>query len=184
VAERRPDQLTTEVKFYIVFAQVNRSPCVEHSNSFHRRTRKAKFDRTQHIRIIPRITGGNANKILVLTLLNGSEFRARVENPYRLVSLLDMLRFYAEKVARSSSLLGQIFVEIRSGIVPKDSSWGLVGSELRELEKLCAEMGLAVTLAQINRVNQMVADDSFGRNLPFFGQQLIEIQTRLNDELA
>jgi hypothetical protein len=90
----------------------------------------------------------------------------------------------AEKVARNSSLLGQIFVEIRSGIVPKDSSWGLVGSELRELEKLCAEMGLAVTLAQINRVNQMVADDSFGRNLPFFGQQLIEIQTRLNDELA
>ena len=106
------------------------------------------------------------------------------ENPNGLMSLLDVLRFYAEKVARSSSLLGQIFVEIRSGIMPKDSSFGIVGSELRELEALCAEMGLSVTLAQINRVNQMVHDDSFGRNLMFFGQQLIEIQTRLNDELA
>lgn len=77
-----------------------------------------------------------------------------------------------------------MFVEIRSGITPKDSSWGLVGSELRELETLCAEMGLSVTLAQIQRVHHMVASDEFGSNLPFFGQQLIEIQTRLNDELA
>jgi hypothetical protein len=106
------------------------------------------------------------------------------ENPNRLVSLLDMLRFYAENFCRCSSLLGQIFVELRSGVQPVDTSWSVIGSALRDLEKYCSEMGLAITLAQIRRVNESV-ESGFGLSNPlYFGQQLIEIQTRMNDELA
>lgn len=105
------------------------------------------------------------------------------ENPYRLVSLLDMLRFYADKFCRCSSLLGQMFVAIRNGETPIGKSFGLVGSELRRIEKDCEEAGLVVTLAQIKRVHQLVETDILNTNLPFFGQELIQIQTRLNDEL-
>lgn len=105
------------------------------------------------------------------------------ENPYRLVSLLDMLRFHAEKFCRCSSLLGQIFVEIRAGVQPAGTSWSLIGSGLRELRTHCEEMGLLVTLAQIDRVNHMVQSDTGLDNLFQFGQELIQVQTRLNDEL-
>ena len=58
-----------------------------------------------------------------------------------------------------------------------------MGTELRELEKHCKEVKLDVTLAQIQRVHAMVDSGTTG-NITYFAQQLIEIQTRLNDELA
>lgn len=106
------------------------------------------------------------------------------ENPYRLVSLWDMLRFYAEHFCRASGILGQMYSKIQQGFNLADSSWGVIGGELGLLEKHCDNLGLVITGSQIKRIKTLL-DDGHG-NVPveYFGQQMIEVHTRLVDELA
>lgn len=39
-----------------------------------------------------------------------------LENPYRLVSLLDMLTFYAHDFCRASGIIGQLYAQVQAGV--------------------------------------------------------------------
>jgi hypothetical protein len=105
------------------------------------------------------------------------------ENPSRLVSLLDMLRFYAEKFCHCSSLIAQMFIEIRCGRWPAGSSFSFVGAAIHEVEQDCEDLGLPVTLAQIRRLHTSIDNGVAGANIAQFGHDLMDIQTRMYDEL-
>ena len=77
-------------------------------------------------------------------------------SPYGVVPLLAMLRFYAERFCISSSLLGQIYAQVKSGTRPTDESWSRVAGALGALERECQAMGLAATLAQIRRIKSLL----------------------------
>jgi hypothetical protein len=51
------------------------------------------------------------------------------ENLSGLISLLDMLRFYAERFCRCSGLLGQMFTEIHTGNQPHHNSVRILEAE-------------------------------------------------------
>jgi hypothetical protein len=92
------------------------------------------------------------------------------ENPYRLMSLWDMLRFRADAFCRCSTLLGQMISKIQDHVMPTDDSWGLMGGNLGELERYCDELGLTVTASQIRRMKELLADErSRSRSLPYLG---------------
>lgn len=107
-----------------------------------------------------------------------------VENPYRLVSLWDMLPFLAYDFCRASGIVAQFYAQINSGILPTSTSLGLVASELGMLERACEPLGLTNTLAQLRRLKpifttnepQTVVWDRFARDV-------MEVHTRLIDEL-
>jgi hypothetical protein len=124
---------------------------------------------------VPEVSNGNAPPVCL------PPWR---ENPYRLVSLLDMMRFYAENFCRCSTLLGQMCSKIQEGVTPSNASWGIIGGELGLLEKYCTEMDLAVTGSQIKRLKHLLGDSGGTLALGYIGQQLTEVQTRLIDELA
>ena len=105
------------------------------------------------------------------------------ENPNGLVSLLEMLRFYAESFCRTSGLIGQVYAQIQQGIQPTTFGWKTISSSLAEVDKYCREMGLAATCAQMARVQQMLTTDSGSFRIETFGMALMEVQTRLIDEL-
>src|SRR5260370_41048214 len=73
------------------------------------------------------------------------------ENPYRLVSLLDMLPFPAHDFCKSSSILGQAFAYVKVGTRPTDESWSAVARELGMLERASEPLGSTNTRAQISR---------------------------------
>jgi len=73
--------------------QVSRTLYVEHGNNFHRRTRKAKLDRTQHITTIPGLIGINGNNALVRTLLNGSDSTNKLQAGQYVEAGIEAMRF-------------------------------------------------------------------------------------------
>ncbi len=94
-----------------------------------------------------------------------------------------MLRFYAERFCSSSSLLGQIYAQVKCGTRPTDESWGRVGGALGALERECQAMGLAVTLAQIKRIKSIFTEGASNVNYDNLARDVLEVQLRLNDEL-
>jgi hypothetical protein len=76
---------------------------------------------------------------------------------YSLVSLYDMLRFYAERFCRVSYIFGQISTMLK-GIqqIPTDESWTTVSHALQELEQQCQYLHLDVSLAQIARIRSIL----------------------------
>lgn len=105
------------------------------------------------------------------------------ENPYRLVSLWDMLPFLAGDFLRASGVIGQIYARVQHGVMPSEVSWGAMGSELGMLERSCVRLKLTNTLAQINRIKhpsyKLAATD-----VAAFGRDLMEVHSRLIDELS
>jgi hypothetical protein len=101
----------------------------------------------------------------------------------RIWSLIDMLRFLAEDFCRASSLIGQLFSQVNSGVVPVSNSWGAIASELGNLERLCERLGLQSTLAQIKRVKETLFNGSNNVNYANFARDVMEVQIRLMDEL-
>lgn len=99
------------------------------------------------------------------------------------VSLLDMLNFCADDYCRASSLLGQIFAQIKSGIEPTMESWNRVAGSLGKLERECERLGLSNTLAQIRRIKPIFVEGSSAVNWNDLGRDVIEVQLRMNDEL-
>ena len=108
------------------------------------------------------------------------------ENPHRLVSLWDMLRLDAGGFARVSSLLGQMYMEIRCGKMPEQMSFGVIGPELDLLERNCRAFQLNATLVQVNRAKKQLAAFRQGRgiSIQLVASALIEVSSRLSDELG
>jgi hypothetical protein len=107
------------------------------------------------------------------------------ENPYRLVSLLDMLRFYAEDFCHATALIGQIYMDLQSK-VPQDISWAAASSATKTLERHCKNIDLPVTLRQIERVHGLIESGVFSTNPQGFariGREIADISVRLIDEL-
>src|ERR1039457_149736 len=77
-------------------------------------------------------------------------------NPIGLVSLLTMLRFYAQNFTHASVVIGQLHGQITNGIIPTSHSWGMVADALSPLEGNCEGLGLPATSAQIVRFKTMV----------------------------
>ena len=108
-----------------------------------------------------------------------------LENPYRLVSLMDMLRFLAADFCRASSLIGQLYSRVQHGIIPTPDSWGIIGGELGMIERSCEQLNLPSTLAQITRIKQIFTDDRRGSSIDAaaFARDVMEVQIRMIDEL-
>lgn len=107
------------------------------------------------------------------------------ENPYGLVSLWDMLRFYAEDFCYATSIIGQIYMDLQSK-APQQSSLDAVKVALGSLDARCRAVGLAMTSRQIERVQDLVQHDHYPSTpagLARFGRDLADINARLVDEL-
>jgi hypothetical protein len=108
-----------------------------------------------------------------------------LENPYRLVSLWDMLRFYAEDFCYASLLIGQIYMDLQSKM-PQETSWMAVSGATKALERHCRNIGLPVTLRQIERVNDLMQNGILSQTPSGFarlGREIADISARLVDEL-
>lgn len=103
-------------------------------------------------------------------------------NSTDVVSLYDVLEFNAEDYCRAASIIAQFHTQIQSGLRPQNSSFGILGGELRILHRHCEALGLKSTLAQLERVSGMIERSEF-----FTSAQLtnavMEVSTRLVDEL-
>jgi hypothetical protein len=106
-----------------------------------------------------------------------------LENPYRLVSLLDMLTFYTHDFCRASGIIGQLYAQVQAGVVPASGSWSLIAGELGMLERACEKMGLTTTLAQIQRIKPTFVEGSNQVLFHPFTRDIMEIHTRMLDEL-
>lgn len=99
-----------------------------------------------------------------------------------MINLSIMLRLYADAFVRASSQIGQIYGQVQHGVAPAMSSWSVISGSLSELTVQCETMGLNATLAQIERVQNIVRAPPI--NISMFTSALMEINSRLNDELA
>ena len=107
------------------------------------------------------------------------------ENPYGLVSLWDMLRFYAEDFCYATSIIGQIYMDLQSKS-PQQSSLAAVKTALGSLDARCRAVGLAMTSRQIERVQDLVLHNHYPytpEGLARFGRDLADINARPVDEL-
>ena len=112
--------------------------------------------------------------------------RLVAENPHGLVSLLKMLRFYAERFCRDSSLLGQLYAHINASsgsVITEVDPWSIGAGALGSLERDCEAIGLASTLAQIKRIKPIFTEGTSNINYQNLVRDVIEVQIRLNDEL-
>jgi hypothetical protein len=105
------------------------------------------------------------------------------ENPYRLVSLLQMLRFHASHFIAAFSIIGQLLTEIRGRGIPADSSLGELGGRLRMLHEYCNELGMSYSSAHIARMKERISDRSKPVAWEDVSQCLVELQNRVWDEL-
>lgn len=104
-------------------------------------------------------------------------------NPLNVVSLLAVLDFKADHFCRSLSLIGQFHQQIRSGEVPTSDSLNVIAGEIGLLERHCKALGLSATVAQIERVKAMFMGDWRHFTWQILAGAIIEISSRLTDEL-
>ena len=102
--------------------------------------------------------------------------------PVGLVTLYDMLRVYANSFVRAASLIGQLSAYVKSGVDPGASSWGELADALNDLREQCEGMHLPATKAQVQRIEYIF--NAKPLNMTMFLGSLLELTSRLNDELA
>lgn len=90
------------------------------------------------------------------------------------VSLLDMLRFYAQSFVFSSSTLMQVAHILERGEGLRDSHIAPLGAALGELQRECERVELPMTTKQIQRMRRAIDDGSF-KKLAEIRQQLQEL---------
>lgn len=96
-----------------------------------------------------------------------------------------MLKFAAEDFCRASGIMGQIYAQVQSGVAPTKKTWNVVSGELGNLQRLCENLGLDSTLAQIKRLKAVFLDteNQHQVNIATLSRDIIEVQVRLADEL-
>lgn len=105
--------------------------------------------------------------------------------PHSLMSLWDMLRFYAEKFVELSKTIEQIVVGLRlnagkSAVL--DEHGGTIPFKLREIHTMCESLGLTMTAAGFERVSD-VAKLEPPLSPDLFENSLLDARRRLEDEL-
>ena len=93
-----------------------------------------------------------------------------------------MLRLQASPFILASSQIGQIHEQVRNGVLPVNSSWAHIAANLKELRVQCEQLVLSATVAQLERIDLMIADGI--NNVPMFTAALMEVTSRMNDELS
>jgi hypothetical protein len=95
-----------------------------------------------------------------------------------------VLEFCAEDFCQSVSLIAQFHEQLRNGDrMPQDSSMSIIAGELGSLQRHCQALGLNTTLAQIERVKEML----FGKrsfSIQMLATAIMEITSRITDELT
>jgi len=94
-----------------------------------------------------------------------------------------MLTFYAHDFCRASGIIGQLYAQVKANVIPTSGSWRLVAGELGILERACEQMGLGTTLAQVQRIKPIFIDGSDGVVFADLAREIMEIHTRMIDEL-
>lgn len=106
--------------------------------------------------------------------------------PHSLMSLWDMLRFYAEKFVEISKNIEQIVVGLRlnagkSAVLNENG--GTIPFKLREIQTMCASLGLSMTAAGLERVSNLVKLEP-PLSPELFENGLLDVRRRLEDELT
>ncbi len=94
-----------------------------------------------------------------------------------------MLKFNADDFCRASGLIGQLYAQVSNGITPTSRSWNAVAGEMGALQRLCENLGLNSTIAQMKRVKNTISDHSSELDLNRFARDVFEVQIRMIDEL-
>ena len=105
-----------------------------------------------------------------------------LENPYRLVSLWDMLRFNAGSFAVCSASLIKYWQGLKHGALITDRGIQELAYTLGELQENCRNHGLTSTLNQVNRIRQYCRDETVRAEM--LSQLLGEAVVRLEEDLS
>jgi hypothetical protein len=105
-----------------------------------------------------------------------------LRNPYSLVTLMELLRFHANLFCWASGCLSQAFEQIRSDRHWTPGSQETIASALGALVRESIKLELVSVKSQAERIQRYVNSDT-AFSFPEFSRQLIELQTRLTDEL-
>lgn len=102
--------------------------------------------------------------------------------PYKLVSLMELLKLNAEAFCRASTVIGQAWVLVnRTGDLSATDA-GTLGAALGELQRECETLELPSATVQIGRMRQWL--DAGSGDLHVLTQMLVELQNRVIDELS
>jgi hypothetical protein len=93
-----------------------------------------------------------------------------------------VLQFCAEDFCQAQLVFAQFRAQVDHGLTPRNSSFGMVGGELGQLERHCAPLGLISTLAQIQRVKN-IANSNSNFTAQTVADAVMEVGVRLVDEL-
>lgn len=93
-----------------------------------------------------------------------------------------MLRFRAQSFISAANMFSQIAHLLSRGEGLGDSHVPRLGGMLGELVRECEKLDLPMTLAQLERIKDSLADGSFG-TFAHMNQQLQELMNRMWDEL-
>src|SRR5260370_5042632 len=105
------------------------------------------------------------------------------DSPHRLRSLLEMLvKLRANYVAWASCMLCQIVHMVERHEIPQGAAIDAFGGSLGALTAACEDLGLQVSLTQVQRLNQTIftVGEMDWRTV---GQMAVELQSRIVDEL-
>ncbi len=102
--------------------------------------------------------------------------------PYRLVSLMELLKLNADAFRRVSTVLGQAWVLINRGGDINVNDAGTLGGALGDLKRECETLELSSPIAQIGRIRQWL--DAGSNEMRFLAPMLVELQNRVIDELT
>lgn len=102
------------------------------------------------------------------------------ENPYRLVSLWDMLQLHADVFAADSGRLMKYWIGLRNGGTLDSFGTDELGSALGALKRECEKHGLRSSLNQIARINTYI--DQHMVPAEELGQLVLRIQEDLQGE--
>ena len=108
--------------------------------------------------------------------------RLFAENSNGLVSLWDMLVFYAHDFVAISSLLGQAMLDLGSGRTPNTGTIRIVGENAGLLLKYCDELDLPLTSTHLRRLRNDIVRPGVATHTQI-SNAIGEIQRRLVDEL-
>lgn len=114
------------------------------------------------------------------------ESRRWQAEPYKLWSLLDMLRFYADAFCRAMGILPQVWPRLNSGISPTDDGVAAFGQSIREIGEQCERLELPVSLSQVRAIQTRVGEVQSGRPVQYteLGRMTGDLYGRVIDELG
>src|SRR5687768_8214089 len=78
--------------------------------------------------------------------------------PYKLWSLLDMLRFYAHAFCRDCGIFAQLFTQVNHGVKPTPDSMSASFGAAKHLIEECERLKLPVTLKQARSLEAYVIE--------------------------